>query len=160
MTKPRLIVVKLLLMRVESQHDRHDSYFRMYKMRPFGDGQKQREAQLIQSLCEFARFGKPIYGGSTGVAILGRSIETIAYLDPNEVGITDMMGLDLLDSDAVRVHYDEKIWAFVEGVETAVIVIPERSGVITSRHGQILLENVKMNYRQIEEINKTYDRGK
>ena len=94
-----------------------------------------RAAGLDQAICAFAQSGRPIYGGSAGAAILGSDIETIAHIDHNEVGLTDMTGLNLVGGYAVWVHFseqdDSRIRAFVERRRTAVIAIPERSGVIT-----------------------------
>ncbi len=93
-----------------------------------------RSAGLDQALCAFARSGRPIYGGSAGAAILGSDIETIAHIDQNEVSLTDTTGLNLVGGYAVWVHYseqdDSRIRAFVERRWTAVMAIPERSGVI------------------------------
>ena len=48
----------------------------------------------------------PLYGGSAGAAIFGKSIKTTLRDDENKVGIQDMTGLDILSGYAIYCHYD------------------------------------------------------
>lgn len=100
----------------------------------FGLLAELRATGFEQVLCDFAQAGQPIYGGSAGAALLGRTIETIAHIDENWVGLIDLTGLDLVNGHAVWVHYaaadDQQIWNFVEREQTPVIAIAERGGVI------------------------------
>lgn len=48
----------------------------------------------------------PLYGGSAGAAIFGKSIKTTLRDDENKVGIEDMSGLDILSGYSIYCHYD------------------------------------------------------
>jgi len=50
----------------------------------------------------------PIYGGSAGAAIFGKTIIPALYHDKNEVGIKDLNGFDILKGIDITCHYSEK----------------------------------------------------
>ncbi len=92
-----------------------------------------REARLLDPLRRFALGGGLVYGGSAGAILLGKDITTAAHADPNEVGLRDTTGLDLLDGYSVWPHYrqddDDCIAAHVERYGLPVIALSERSGL-------------------------------
>ncbi|MCP4639272.1 MAG: type 1 glutamine amidotransferase-like domain-containing protein [bacterium] len=92
-----------------------------------------RRTGLDSAITEFARDNRPVYGGSAGAAVLGKSIETIDHIDVNEVGLTDMTGLDLLRGHSVWVHYEEQhrelAESYSESHDEDLVVLTERTGV-------------------------------
>jgi dipeptidase E len=92
-----------------------------------------RSHHLDSALTEFIRQGHPVYGGSAGAIILGRDIQTCAYMDRNTVGIADTRGLDVVCGYAVWCHYrpgdDDHIAAFVARSGAPVLALSERGGV-------------------------------
>ena len=64
----------------------------------------------------FALRGGVVYGGSAGAIVLGANISTCAHMDHNDVGITDMHGLDLLDGHAVWCHYQAADYPALPGL--------------------------------------------
>jgi dipeptidase E len=100
--------------------------------------------QLIQSgfdeyLTGYVEAGGIVYGGSAGAVILGRDIDTVSHLDPNEINLTDTKGLDLAAGHSVWVHYkqqdDPQIRRYLQKQKHAVIAISERSGVLIEAGG-------------------------
>ncbi|HLO17051.1 MAG TPA: Type 1 glutamine amidotransferase-like domain-containing protein [Anaerolineales bacterium] len=93
-----------------------------------------RESGFATHLTEYVRRGKAIYGGSAGAAVLGRDIQTVNYLDRNEVGLVETNGLDLTRGYAIWVHYqpqdDKLIDAYVRKYQQPVIALSERSGIV------------------------------
>jgi dipeptidase E len=93
-----------------------------------------RKSGFARALREWACQGKAVYGGSAGAAVLGRDIRTVDYLDCNEVGLVETMGLDLAEGHAIWVHYqpqdDNLIEAYVHQYEQPVIALSERSGIV------------------------------
>ena len=81
----------------------------------------------------YAANGYPIYGGSAGAAVLGKSIATVAHLDVNEKGIRDLTGLNLAEGCSVWVHYREAdrplIQNFISGESARLILLSERAGL-------------------------------
>jgi dipeptidase E len=93
-----------------------------------------RRSGFENSLAEYVRRGKAIYGGSAGAAVLGRDIQTVKYLDRNEVGLVEMHGLDLARGYAIWVHYqpqdDNLIDEYVREYSQPVVALSERSGIV------------------------------
>ena len=98
-----------------------------------------RKSGFDNHLREYVRCGKAVYGGSAGAAVLGRDIQTVNYLDRNEVGLVETRGLDLANGHAIWVHYqpqdDSLIDAYVRQYQQSVIALSERSGVVMERDG-------------------------
>jgi dipeptidase E len=88
---------------------------------------------FIAPLRRFIERGGIVYGGSAGAIILGRDIATAAHLDPNDAGLQDTQGLDLLRGYAIWCHYrltdDHQIAAYVERFGHPVLALSERTGV-------------------------------
>jgi dipeptidase E len=93
-----------------------------------------RQSGFERYLKEYVRRGKAVYGGSAGAAVLGRDIQTVNYLDRNEVGLVETQGLDLAIGHAIWVHYqpqdDNLIEAHVHQYRQPVIALSERSGIV------------------------------
>lgn len=92
-----------------------------------------RAARFLDPLQRFILSGGLVYGGSAGAIILGRDIMTAAHIDPNDVGLHDTAGLDLLGGCSIWPHYtrddDHRIAAYVEQDGFPVIALSERSGL-------------------------------
>jgi dipeptidase E len=73
-----------------------NTYWLLHQLRASGFGDAIRQ---------YAQQGGVVYGGSAGAIVLGANISTCAHIDHNDVGITDLHGLDLLDGHAVWCHY-------------------------------------------------------
>jgi len=54
---------------------------------------------------EFINDDGVIIGGSAGAIIFGYDIASINYMDPNEIGLTDTRGFDVLNGLSITVHY-------------------------------------------------------
>jgi dipeptidase E len=96
-------------------------------------------AELISSgfdrhLKAYAGWGGIIYGGSAGAVVLGKDIRTVSHMDRNQVGLTEVNGLNLAHGYAVYPHYtpqdDRFIEEFVREYQQPVLGISERSGVV------------------------------
>ncbi len=69
--------------------------------------QKMRECGFKNALIPFLDRGGLYVGVSAGSIVVGPSIEIAGPWDPNEVGLTDLTGLEIVDF-AVTPHYDKK----------------------------------------------------
>ena len=102
-----------------------------------------RKSGFEHYLKEYVRRGKAVYGGSAGAAVLGRDIQTVRYLDCNEVGLVETKGLDLAMGHAIWVHYqpqdDSLIDAYVRQYQQSVIALSERSGIVIE---QVVMRSV------------------
>lgn len=81
----------------------------------------------------FALGGGALYGGSAGAIVLGASIATCAHIDHNDIGITDLRGLDLLDGSAAWCHYQAADYplcqAFIMRTRISTFLLAETSGL-------------------------------
>lgn len=101
-----------------------------------------RASGFDEAVRDFVRCGRVIYGGSAGAIALGRDISTCSHLDENSVGITNTLGLDLLDGDSVWCHYqpadDTLICAYVEHTNSSTIALAETTGVWVRGHREYI----------------------
>ncbi len=92
-----------------------------------------RKHRLDSALADFILQGRPAYGGSAGAAILARDISSVAHIDEDIVGLSDLRGLDLAFGHMLYCHYipanDALIRAAVQRTGLPAIGISERSGV-------------------------------
>jgi dipeptidase E len=93
-------------------------------------------------LLQFIESGRPVYGGSAGAIIFGKSIDTAAFgedSDENTVGLTNTAGFDMVQGHAIQCHYqnsqDSEIIEFVSKRNIPVIALGERSGVTVANNG-------------------------
>ncbi len=97
--------------------------------------QRIKETNFIDLLRKFINSGKIVYGGSAGAIILGKDISTASLgkcSDTNEVNITDLSGLDVVNGYAVHCHYDgeeESVQKFAFEHDLKIIAISEDGGV-------------------------------
>jgi len=92
-----------------------------------------RVARFLAPLRRFLARGGIVYGGSAGAIILGKDIMTAADADPNDVGLCDTSGLDLLGGCSVWCHYqpgdDGRIADYIRQHASPVIALSERAGI-------------------------------
>ena len=92
-----------------------------------------RSSGFGPELVGFARRGGAVYGGSAGAILLGKDIGTCARMDPNDVGLEDTRGLDLVSGHDIWCHYepadDALIREYVAERRTPVLALSERSGL-------------------------------
>lgn len=92
-----------------------------------------RETGLCARLVDRIGAGLPCYGGSAGAIVWGSHIGTAAHSDPNDIGISDLRGLDLFGGFALWCHYhdedDPRITQFIRKAGVSVISLSEDSGI-------------------------------
>ncbi|MBL7260923.1 Type 1 glutamine amidotransferase-like domain-containing protein [Paractinoplanes lichenicola] len=114
---------------------------------------------MLPALRPFLERGGHIYGGSAGAILLGADIDIAGILDPNDIGLTDTAGADLLAGHVVYPHFtaDQESTAarWAADHDVAVLAIPETAGVIvdgeTARNAgpspvQVLTPGAKVTY--------------
>ena len=93
-----------------------------------------RRSSFDKQLHALALSGCPIFGGSAGAILLGKDLGTCAHMDPNDVGLKDLSGLDLINGFAIWCHFEPSLTAmvndFVESRKIPVIALPENAGVV------------------------------
>ena len=86
-----------------------------------------------QAVRDFVAGGGDYYGGSAGAILACSDIGVAAGLDENEVGLTDLTGLDLVRGLEVLPHYDDtqavaaRDWSCRQA--RPLVGVPERSGL-------------------------------
>ena len=90
-----------------------------------------KESGFDKKLASYLRHDGLLYGGSAGAIICGKTIEGALYLDTNNVGLTDLTGLDLVGGKDVFCHYkgnaDEN--EFIKNYLGDLYVLYEESGL-------------------------------
>lgn len=75
----------------------------------------------------------PVEGGSAGAIIFCKSIDPVILYDPNEVGLEDLSGMNLIDGKYVWCHYDDSMKDLVEEhtkkLNADIIALPENCGI-------------------------------
>ena len=120
-------------------HGHHEAELTQFDAMYLGGGNTFRLLHLLRTsgfdraLLRCIERGTPVYGGSAGGVILGRDIGTVAHMDPNTDGVTDLRGLNMLGGYAIWCHYtpadDAHIRAYVAACASGVLAISERAGV-------------------------------
>ncbi len=80
----------------------------------------------------FLENGGVVYGGSAGAIIFGRTIKTAQISicpDENNVGLTDLSGLNLCNNHDIICHYTDSI-TIPEDYERALYILYEDSGLL------------------------------
>lgn len=94
-----------------------------------------KSADALGAIRKLVEGGLPVYGGSAGAVVLGADISTVAGMDVNDIGITDVQGVDLLMGHSVWVHYEPsdrtevESWSLQHG-KTEVLALAEDAGAI------------------------------
>jgi len=92
-----------------------------------------RSSAFDEPLRHFIERGGAVYGGSAGAIIFGCNILTCAHMDEDQVGLTNISGLDLVHGHAFWCHYepsdDARIHDFCRTHRTPVLAMSERAGL-------------------------------
>jgi dipeptidase E len=84
-----------------------------------------RESGFDKKLVKYLDDGGVVFGGSAGAIIMGKSIATCG--DINNIGLSDLSGLDLLGGASVLCHYTnddkEKAEAFSRELNSQIILV-------------------------------------
>ncbi len=95
-----------------------------------------RQRELLSSLAAFLSGGGRVYGGSAGAILLGADIAIAGILDPNDIGLADTAGADLLSGHVVYPHYtadqEQTALAWATTHNAPVLAIPETAGVVVA----------------------------
>lgn len=101
----------------------------------------------------------PVIGGSAGALIFAQSIETAEPYDPNNFGVTDFKGMNLINGMNIWVHYiesmDDLVMEYIKRLGTEIIAIPEDSGLfIDNGKVSVVGENSVKRFPVMEVIEK------
>lgn len=95
-----------------------------------------RESRFLPKLKRLIKQDVPIYGGSAGAAIMGKTISHSEFADPNEVKLTNFEALNLIRGKDIWPHYEpdqnKEIQQYKEKYELDLIALPENAGVIVT----------------------------
>lgn len=92
-----------------------------------------RSSGFLEVLKEFIELDVPIYGGSAGAIILGKSILTSS--DQNKINLKDSSGLNLIGGYSLFCHYDKETdWVSSLSPQSKIktIALPENSGLFVT----------------------------
>ncbi len=67
-----------------------------------------KESTCYQQIVDFVQNDGIIYGSSAGAVILGKDIDIIKEMDPNDVNLKDTKGFNLIDGISIFPHYTNK----------------------------------------------------
>lgn len=67
-----------------------------------------KESKFDIKLMEYLNNGGFVYGDSAGAIIFGNSIKAAGYYDENDVGLTDLSGLNLANGRDIFCHYSDE----------------------------------------------------
>lgn len=101
----------------------------------------------------------PVIGGSAGALIFAQNIETAEPYDPNNFGVTDFKGMNLINGMNIWVHYnnsmDDLIMEYARRLGTEIIAIPEDSGLFVENNKiSVVGENSVKRFPVMEVIEK------
>jgi dipeptidase E len=99
-----------------------------------------KDSDAFEQIKEYIENGGTVYGGSAGAAIFGKNINSILYMDTNNVELTDTTGFNLLFGFSLTVHYtnqDEEYhkkateYLKKHSGQEPVIALPEENSLYT-----------------------------
>jgi len=102
-----------------------------------------KESRFDKKLMDYLNGGGFVYGGSAGAIIFGNTIKSAEYADDNNVGLTDLSGLNLVGGSDVFCHYSIRDNEFIMNYSNDLYVLYEESGLY-------------INSNKIESIGKPY----
>ena len=99
-----------------------------------------KDNHIFEKLREYINNDGIVYGGSAGAIIFGYDINSILVMDPNNVGLKDTKGFDVLEGKSIFAHYtnehnDEEHLKFKKYLEEystdnePVIALPEEDTI-------------------------------
>ena len=88
-----------------------------------------KDSQFDTKLMKYLNNDGFVYGGSAGAIIFGSSIKTAEYADVNNVGLTDLSGLDLAGGRDIICHYSHKDNQYIKNYHNDLFVLYEASGL-------------------------------
>ena len=95
-----------------------------------------KEFGVFEILKQLAKEGIPIYGGSAGAIIMGRTIIPSLYSDPNDAKLSDFSAMNLVKDYDIWCHYvssmDSEIKKYREKYKMKIIALPENSGLFVT----------------------------
>jgi len=95
-----------------------------------------KHSDFAEQIRSYLKLGGVLYGGSAGAIVCGKTIETASHADENNVGITDLAGLDLLDGYDVFCHYNPAEHdSIIANLNRNLYLLFEESGLIVSDSG-------------------------
>jgi len=93
-----------------------------------------KESEAFEKMRTYLEQGGVAFGGSAGAIIFGEDLESCALDDPNEVGLTETAGMDVLNGVSLLCHFtsrdeeeDERSKQFLLGISQhrKVLALPE-----------------------------------
>lgn len=88
---------------------------------------KIKESSFDKILIDYINNNGFIYGGSSGAIIFGNTIKT-AHSD-NNIGLTDLSGLNLINGKDIWVHYTDKDDELIRNYDNDLYILYENSGL-------------------------------
>jgi dipeptidase E len=88
-----------------------------------------KDSHFDSKLIEYLKRGGLLYGGSAGAIICGKTIKAALHLDKNNVGITNLDGLNLLNGADVYCHYSVEADDFIRNYNGNLFALYEESGL-------------------------------
>lgn len=88
-----------------------------------------KESGFDQKLLDYLKNGGFAYGGSAGAILFGNSIRSATYADKNDVGLTDLAGLNVVNGYNIWCHYSEKEKEVIKEYEGDFYILFEESGL-------------------------------
>lgn len=99
-----------------------------------------KDSGAFEKIKQYTDNGGIVYGGSAGAAIFGKDIDSILYMDTNNVGLKDTNGFNSLFGFSLTVHYtnqsEEKHKKATEylieySMREPIIALPEEDSLYT-----------------------------
>jgi len=95
-----------------------------------------KESNFDEKLIDYLQNGGLVYGGSAGAIICGKTIRTAAHLDHNDVGLTDLSGLNLAGGKDILCHYNRsRDDELIRKYDGGLYVLYEESGLFITDNG-------------------------
>ena len=94
-----------------------------------------KDSKFYELLEKFLDSGRPVFGGSAGAIIFGKSIETAGYgtdPDSNDIELEDFSGFNFVNGYSIQCHYeedqDDELIEFSKS--KSIIALSEKSGIL------------------------------
>ena len=99
-----------------------------------------KDSGAFEKIKQYTDNGGIVYGGSAGAIIFGKDIDSVSYMDPNDVELQDTRGFNSLFGFSLTAHYtnksEEKHKQATEyltqySVQEPIIALPEEDSLYT-----------------------------